>query len=69
MTILGVGPYDFLYQDNLAYAAALEKAKVDLTLRVFPSLNHGFFSYTAISKACEAAAEQMCDDLAARIRK
>jgi acetyl esterase len=63
--ILGVGPYDFLYQDNLAYAQALRAAQVPLTYREFASLNHGFFSYTAISKACEAAAMLMCQDLKA----
>ena len=61
--IMGVGPHDFLYKDNLAYAAALRAAKVPLTLREFPTLNHGFFSYTAISRVCEAAAEQICRDL------
>jgi acetyl esterase len=63
--IIGVGPYDFLYQDNLAYADVLRKAKVPLTYREFPTVNHGFFSYTAISKDCEAAAQQICRDLRA----
>jgi len=61
--IMGVGPHDFLYQDNLAFAAALRAAKVPLTFREFPTLNHGFFSFTAISPVCEAAAEQICRDL------
>jgi len=61
--IMGVGPHDFLYRDNLAYAAALRAAKVPLIYREFPTLNHGFFSYTAISPVCEAAAEQICRDL------
>jgi acetyl esterase/lipase len=61
--IMGVGPHDFLYQDNLAYAAVLRTAKVPLVWREFPTLNHGFFSYTAISAVCEAAAEQLCRDL------
>lgn len=61
--ILGVGPYDFLYQDNLAFVSALRAAGVPLTYREFPTLNHGFFSYTAISPACAAAADQICDDL------
>lgn len=61
--ILGVGPHDFLYQDNLAFAAALRDAKVPLIYREFPTLNHGFFSYTAISPACAEAADLLCDDL------
>lgn len=62
-TILGVGRYDFLYEDNMAYAAALRAAGVDLLLREYPDLNHGFFSYTAISAPSEAAANQLCADL------
>jgi acetyl esterase len=61
--IIGVGPYDFFYQDNLAYAAVLRAAKVPLLWREYPTLNHGFFSYTAISKDSEAAALQLCHDL------
>jgi acetyl esterase len=62
-TIMAVGSHDFLYQDNLAFAAALRAAKVPLVLREFPTLNHGFFSYTAIAPVCEAAAELVCRDL------
>jgi len=61
--IMAVGSHDFLYRDNLAYAAALRAARVPLVFREFPTLNHGFFSYTAISPVCEAAAEQLCKDL------
>jgi acetyl esterase len=62
-TILGVGHHDFFYTDNLAYAARLREAGVPLLLREFADLNHGFFSYTAISPASEAAANLLCDDL------
>jgi acetyl esterase/lipase len=61
--IMGVGPHDFLYRDNLAFAAALRAAKVPLVYREFPTLNHGFFSFTAISAACAEASEQICRDL------
>ena len=61
--ILGVGVHDFLYQDNLAYAAALQAANVPLLMRVHGNLNHGFFSYTEVSPASAAAADQLCDDL------
>jgi acetyl esterase len=63
--ILGVGPHDFLYKDNMAYAAALRAAQVPLTLREFPTLNHGFFSYTAISQDSLQAAQLLCTDLKA----
>ncbi|MCF8181946.1 MAG: alpha/beta hydrolase [Burkholderiaceae bacterium] len=62
-TILGVGPHDFLYADNMAYASILRDAQVPLTLREFPTLNHGFFSYTSISADSLAAARLMCADL------
>lgn len=62
-TILGVGRHDFLYADNVAYAALLKEAQVPLTLREFPTLNHGFFSYTRISTDSLVAAQLMCTDL------
>lgn len=62
--ILAVGVHDFLYRDNLAYARALRAAGVALHWQVFDDLNHGFFSYTAISPASAAAAEQVCAVLA-----
>jgi acetyl esterase/lipase len=61
--IIGVGPHDFLFQDNVAYAAALRAAGVPVTWREYPTLNHGFFGYTSISPASLEAAEQLCDDL------
>ena len=67
--LMGVGSHDFLYRDNLAYAAALRAARVPLTFREFPTLNHGFFSYTAISSVCAAAAERLCQDLRALLTK
>jgi len=61
--IIGVGSHDFLYQDSVTYAAKLRKAGVPPIYREYPNLNHGFFSYTAISPASAAAADQLCDDL------
>jgi acetyl esterase len=63
--LLGVGRHDFLWDDNVAFTAALRSAGVPLTWREFPTLNHGFFGYTGISKASEAASNQLCDDLRA----
>jgi acetyl esterase/lipase len=65
--IVAVGAHDFLYQDNVAYAAALSAAQVPVLWREYPTLNHGFFGYTSISPASLAAAEQLCDDLRASI--
>ena len=61
--ILGVGAHDFLYNDNMAYVAALRAANVPLLLREYPTLNHGFFSFTAVSPASLGAAQQLCADL------
>jgi acetyl esterase len=67
--IIGVGRYDFLYQDNVAYAEVLRQAKVPLTYREYATLNHGFFSFTSVSKASEAAALQLCHDLKAHFER
>jgi len=65
--IVAVGVHDFLYQENLAYAKALKAAGVPTTLREFATLNHGFFSYTAISSDSAAAADKLCDTLRAAL--
>ena len=65
--LIAVGPYDFLYQDSLAYRDKLTADGVRVTYREFPSLNHGFFSYTAISPTCAAAADLVCADFSAMI--
>src|SRR5215475_9653458 len=61
--VIGVGSHDFLYEDSVAYAAKLREAGVPIIYREYPSLNHGFFSYTAISPACAEASDQLCADL------
>lgn len=66
--IMGVGSYDFLYQDNMRYANALDAAGVSVLLRQYPDLNHGFFSFTAISEASAVAAQQLCADLRGLMR-
>ena len=67
--ILGVGVHDFLYPDNCRYADALRAAGVPLLVREYPTLNHGFFSYTAVSEDSRIAADQLCDDLKALLAK
>lgn len=63
--IIGVGEHDFLYDDNLAYARALDAAGVPVTLRVFPALPHGFFGQGAVSRAADAAADLLAYELRA----
>jgi acetyl esterase len=67
--ILGVGIHDFLYKDNVAYLDILRKAKVDVTYREFATLNHGFFSFTAISEDSLTASQLLGQDLKARFEK
>lgn len=67
--IIGVGIHDFLYKDNVAYVDVLRKANVAVTYREFATLNHGFFSYTAISKDSLVAAQRLCQDLKAHFEK
>lgn len=62
-TIVGVGTGDFLYQDNLAFASALNDAGAPVVMRSFAGLNHGFFSYGRVSRRADAAAAQMVEDL------
>lgn len=61
--IIGVGVYDFLYKDNLAYGAALKAAGNKCDLVIYENLNHGFFSYTKVSRASAKAANELCDKL------
>jgi acetyl esterase/lipase len=65
--IIGVGVHDVLYANNLAYAATLRAAGVPVRWREYADLGHAFFSYTAISASCTAAADQLCDDLHASL--
>ncbi|MGY1704573.1 alpha/beta hydrolase fold domain-containing protein [Geodermatophilus sp. SYSU D00697] len=62
-TVIGIGAHDFLHDDTLVYAAALRDAGVPVVLRVFPTVDHGFFSYGSVSPAADAAADLMCRDL------
>jgi acetyl esterase/lipase len=64
-TIVGVGALDSLLEDNLAFAYRLREAEVPVTLRVFPTLNHGFLGYATVSPAADRASEQICRDLSA----
>jgi acetyl esterase/lipase len=58
--VIGVGLHDFLYDDNIAYAAALTAAGVAVTLLQWPTLNHGFFGNGAVSVAADEAANEAC---------
>ncbi|WP_185751268.1 alpha/beta hydrolase fold domain-containing protein [Arthrobacter sp. 31Y] len=68
-TIIGVGEHDFLYQDNLHFAQRLKDSGVDVTLRCYPTLNHGFFSYGNVSTSADRAADEICEDLRIRLSR
>jgi acetyl esterase len=61
--VIGVGAHDFLYDDNIAYARLLRDAGVPVTLREYPTLNHGFFGNGGVSAAADGAAAELCRDL------
>lgn len=58
-TIIAAAGYDPLRDEATAYAEVLAKAGVDVTLRCYTQLIHGFFGMASVSAACDAA----CDDL------
>jgi acetyl esterase len=62
-TVIGVGMFDFLYEECVDFANKLAAAGVPVVLREFPTLNHGFFSYANVSPASDQAADLLCRDL------
>ncbi|MDQ0382982.1 alpha/beta hydrolase fold domain-containing protein [Amycolatopsis thermophila] len=62
-TVIGVGARDFLYEDVLTFAQRLRAAGTETKLRIFPTLQHGYFSTASLSVACDRAAETVCRDL------
>lgn len=61
--IIGTGAHDFLFEDNKAFVAQLEAAGVPVTFRIFPELNHSYFSYAGVSEKCAKASDLICNDL------
>lgn len=65
--IIGTGAHDFLHQQSVSFSELLGGANVPVTLRVFPDLNHSFFSYAGVSEPCAEASNLMCEDLRATL--
>ena len=63
--VIGVAEFDVLRAEGVAYAKALQKAGVYVTLREFDGLIHGFFGMGGVSAAAEAAADLLTRDLGA----
>jgi acetyl esterase len=58
--VVGTAEYDPLRDEGEAYAAALEKAGVQVDLRRYDGLIHGFFGLGVVSPGSAAAARELC---------
>lgn len=67
-TVVAVAGYDPLRDEGTAYAELLERSGVDVTLRSYPDLIHGFFGMAGVSAACDRACGELTADLAALLR-
>lgn len=60
--IVATAEYDPLRDEGVAYAQRLEKAGVPTVAKTYPGLIHGFFGMGPLSKAAQAAVEDICAD-------
>ena len=67
--VVATAEYDPLRDEGEAYAAALDKAGVPVTVRRFDGLIHGFFGLGHVSPACAEANRVLCADLKALLQK
>jgi acetyl esterase len=58
--VVAVAEFDPLRDDGLAYAAALEAAGTEVTVRTYPGLIHGFADMGRHAPAAQQAVEELC---------
>ncbi|WP_412074854.1 alpha/beta hydrolase [Streptomyces xanthophaeus] len=66
--VIGTAAYDPLRDEGLAYADALKDAGVEVFVRDYDGLVHGFLNMFAVSPAAEAAVTEMIKELQALLR-
>ena len=57
--VIGVGEFDPLRDEDLAYGKALADAGVEVVVRLYDGLIHGFFGFTQLSAAAADATADM----------
>jgi acetyl esterase len=67
--VVATAEYDPLRDEGEAYAAALEKAGVEVVARRYDGLIHGFFGLGPVSPGSQAAALELCADLKALLSR
>jgi acetyl esterase len=65
--VLGIGEYDPLRDEAIAFAEAVRRAGVAVVVRDYPGLIHGFFGMGSVSEAADHASDELCADLAAAL--
>ncbi|MFE4258356.1 alpha/beta hydrolase [Streptomyces sp. NPDC056883] len=66
--VIATAAYDPLRDEGLAYARALQDAGVDVFVRTYGGLVHGFLNMFAVSEGAEAAVTELVRELGARLR-
>ncbi|MFD5143749.1 alpha/beta hydrolase [Streptomyces sp. NPDC058401] len=66
--VIATAAYDPLRDEGLAYARALRDAGVDVFVRTYEGLVHGFLNMFAVSAGAEAAVTELIDQFGTRLR-